>query len=309
MTAPSTPFMSIPAAVSALQAGQIVALPTETVYGLAADAASGEAVARIYAAKGRPQFNPLIVHVFDADAAGKIAHIPTQAERLISRFWPGPLSLVVPLKPDAAVASLALAGLDTVALRSPEHPIFREVLSTLGRPLVAPSANRSGRISPTSAQDVAEEFGGDVPVVDGGQCARGIESTIVGFTADRPALLRPGALSVEDIEAVLGEPLASAGEEIAAPGMMTSHYAPNAALRLDAHRAKDSELLLGFGGTKGARLDLSPSGDLGEAAANLFAYLRSLDREGRPLAVAPIPREGLGLAINDRLQRAAAPRG
>ena len=298
---------NITRASAELGAGRLVAVPTETVYGLAADAANGQAVAKIYETKGRPRFNPLIVHVADRAAAVEVAALSADALRLMEAFWPGPLTLVMPLQAGAPVADLVTAGLTTVAVRSPAHPVARDLLGAFGRPFVAPSANRSGRISPTTADHVASEFD-DVPILDGGACEIGLESTIVGLAGERPALLRPGAISREEIEAVLGTKLAAPGDGIAAPGMMTSHYAPNAAVRLGAETPQADEVLLGFGGTPGATLNLSPSGDLREAAANLFACLRQLDAMGQPIAVAPIPETGLGAAINDRLRRAAAPR-
>ncbi|WP_370337768.1 L-threonylcarbamoyladenylate synthase [Parvularcula marina] len=295
-------------AADVLRAGGLIALPTETVYGLAADAANGEAVAQIYETKGRPRFNPLIVHVPDRAAAALIGEFSSTAVRLIEAFWPGALTLVMPLRTGAPVAPLVTAGLDTVAIRCPAHEVARAVLRAFDGPFVAPSANRSGRISPTTAGHVASEFGETVPVLDGGPCEIGLESTIVGLAGDRPTLLRPGAISSEVIEAVLGMKLATPGDGISAPGMMTSHYAPQAKVRLEAEDIREGEILLGFGGTKGAALDLSPSGNLREAAANLFAYLRQMDGMDKPIAVTPIPDEGLGAAINDRLKRAAAPR-
>ncbi|ADM09790.1 Sua5/YciO/YrdC family protein [Parvularcula bermudensis HTCC2503] len=299
---------SIDKAAEQLRSGGLVGLPTETVYGLAADATQGEAIARLYEIKGRPHFNPLIVHVLDRRDAAHITEMEPRADQLISRFWPGPLTLVLPSKRGGPVADIALAGLDTVAIRAPLHPVARALLAVFGGPIVAPSANRSGRISPTIAGHVVAEFGTDIPVLDGGPCTVGLESTIVGLTGERPTLLRPGGITAQQIEEILGEPLAEPGGGIDAPGMMASHYAPDAAVRLDAKAATEDEVLLGFGGTPGATLDLSPSGDLIEAAANLFAHMRELDRHGRPIAVAPIPEDGLGKAINDRLRRAAAPR-
>ncbi|WP_031552137.1 L-threonylcarbamoyladenylate synthase [Parvularcula oceani] len=295
-------------AASRLESGGLVGVPTETVYGLAADAANGEAVARIFETKGRPAFNPLILHVRDLEQARRFGHFGDAARQLAERFWPGPLTLVVPLDEGAPLALLATAGLGTVGLRSPAHQATQELLRGFGRPFVAPSANRSGRISPTRAEHVTSEFAGQVPVLDGGPCPGGIESTIVGFAEDGPALLRPGGIAAEEIEAVLGARLAGAGPGIQAPGMTASHYAPRGQVRLNAGAAQAGEALLGFGGTAGAALDLSPSGDLREAAANLFDYLRRLDAEDADIAVAPIPESGLGRAINDRLRRAAAPR-
>lgn len=299
---------NIARAADRLREGKLIALPTETVYGLAGDAANGEAVANIYETKGRPRFNPLIVHVGSRAAASRIAEFNSAAVRLIEAFWPGALTLVLPLRAGAPVASLVTAGLDTVAIRCPAHEVTRTVLDAFGQPFVAPSANRSGRISPTTADHVAAEFGDEVPVLDGGPCEMGLESTIVGLAGEHPTLLRPGAIAREEIEAVLGVTLGAPGDSIAAPGMMTSHYAPEAKVRLEAEECRAGEVLLGFGGTDGATLDLSPKGDLREAAANLFSYLRQLDERGQPIAIAPIPDEGLGVAINDRLRRAAAPR-
>lgn len=293
--------------------GQAVALPTETVYGLAADARNGEAVARIYAAKGRPSFNPLIVHLADAEAAGRIGVLDEDARRLAAAFWPGPLTLVVPLRPEAGIAGIVTAGLDSVGLRVPAHPVAHAVLQAFGGPLAAPSANRSGRISPTTAAHVLDPDGGlagrIAAVVDGGACPVGVESTIVGWREGEPLLLRPGGVPAEAIEAVLGRPLARGADLAApdAPGQLSSHYAPAASVRLDAAEARPGETLVGFGPVAG-NLSLSAAGDLTEAAARLFDTLRAADRLGQPIAVAPVPRHGLGLAINDRLARAAAPR-
>jgi L-threonylcarbamoyladenylate synthase len=294
-------------AAARLAEGGLVGVPTETVYGLAADAASGESVVRIFEAKGRPRFNPLIAHVLDEEMAGRLVRLDHCAGRLIAAFWPGPLTLVLPRREDASLSELATAGLDTVAVRSPAHPVARTLLEAFGKPFVAPSANRSGRLSPTSASHVRVELPG-VPVLDGGPCAVGVESTVVSLLGSRPALLRPGAVAAREVEAVLGHSLAPPGEEVRSPGMLASHYAPDALLRLGATEAREGEVQLGFGGTPGAALDLSPGGDLREAAANLFAMLRTLDGQAPVIAVAPIPEEGLGAAINDRLRRAAAPR-
>ncbi len=267
-------------------------------------------MARIFEAKGRPRFNPLIVHLADAAQARRIAVFNDTAERLARAFWPGPLTLVLPLRPGAGLSALVSAGLETVALRVPEHPLARALLKEFAGPVAAPSANVSGRISPTRAEHVLEGLGGRLEaVLDGGPCAVGLESTIISL-APGPALLRPGGLPVEIIEDCLGMPL-SRGEEGArpsAPGQLESHYAPQAAMRLDAEAAAPGELLLGFG-NMACDLNLSPSGDLVEAAANLFHHLRQLDALGAgKIAVAPIPERGLGRAINDRLRRAAAPR-
>ncbi|WP_256619502.1 L-threonylcarbamoyladenylate synthase [Parvularcula maris] len=295
-------------AAAILARGQVCALPTETVYGLAADATNWAAVGQIFSTKKRPRFNPLIVHVLDAAKAVDVVQLDNCAARLMEAFWPGPLTIVLPSAAHSRVAKNASGGLSTLAVRSPAHPLFRAVLEDWNSPIVAPSANRSGRLSPTTAAHVIEEFGGGVPVLDGGPCEAGVESTIVSLTNSRPTLLRPGAIPAEKIEAALGHPLLAPGGGIEAPGMMTSHYAPTARVRLNAKEAQENEVLLGFGGTPEATLDLSPDGDLSEAAANLFAYLRRLDALGRPIAVAPIPDKGLGRAINDRLRRAAAER-
>ena len=306
-----SPDPDISAAARNIRDGRLVAFPTETVYGLGADATSPEAVARIFAAKGRPHFNPLIAHVASLAAASAEGELSPAARRLAERFWPGPLTLVVPRRPGASVCDLACAGLASVGLRVPSHPIALSLLRAVGKPVAAPSANRSGRLSPTNAADVVADLGAAVDLVlDGGPCPIGLESTIVGFDGDVPVLLRPGGIARENIEAILGTTLAPAGPGISAPGMLASHYAPRAKLRLDATGLEADELGLSFGGTLlGAALDLSPRGDLREAAANLYAYLRRLDaREPACIAVAPIPAHGLGAAIGDRLRRAAAPR-
>lgn len=298
-------------AAALLRAGELVAFPTETVYGLGADARDDRAVARIFEAKGRPSFNPLIVHVADLAAARRIAAFPPEAEALASAFWPGPLTLVLALRQGAGISPLVTAGLDTVALRVPEHPLAQALLAAFGGPVAAPSANPSGQISPTRPGHVLEGLGGRIAaVLDGGACEVGVESTIVGLDG-AAQLLRPGGLPAEAIEACLGRPLALAGdaERPSAPGQLASHYAPEAPLRLDAAAPREGEVLLGFGpDAAGAKLNLSPAGDLVEAAANLFHFLRALDAEGKPIAVSPIPETGLGRAINDRLRRAAAPR-
>ncbi|MGE0023045.1 MAG: L-threonylcarbamoyladenylate synthase [Hyphomicrobium sp.] len=310
---------AIEAAGRLLVAGELVALPTETVYGLAGDATNGEAVARIFATKGRPRFNPLIVHVPDVPAALRIAVVTGAALKLAQAFWPGPLTLVMTRRPEAGLSDLVSAGLDSIAVRVPAHPIARAVLAVAGRPLAAPSANRSGRVSPTTAQHVADDLGHDVRLIlDGGATQHGLESTVVDVTAQEHAtLLRPGALPREAIEAVLGEKLADgpASDDVhpSSPGQLASHYAPDAALRLDATDVRPGEALLAFGSqvpaTRGPVINLSPSGDLIEAAAALFSALRALDQGGSTvIAVMPIPAHGLGEAINDRLRRAAAPR-
>ena len=295
-------------AAEILRSGGLVAFPTETVYGLGGDARSDMAAARIFAAKGRPRFNPLIAHVASVDEARRIARFTPEAERLADAFWPGPLTLVLPLSEYAGIAPLVTAGLPTVAVRVPAHPLARRLLDAFGGAVAAPSANPSGKLSPTRAADVMAGLGGRIDaVLDGGACPVGLESTILGL--DGPArLLRPGGLPAEAIEACLGAALLPpAPGHIAAPGMLASHYAPEAALRLDATEARPGEALLGFGPVAGD-LSLSAAGDLTEAAANLFHHLRALDRAGGRIAVAPVPDRGLGRAINDRLRRAAAPR-
>lgn len=301
-------------AAELLRDGELVAFPTETVYGLGGDARSDRAVARIYEAKGRPRFNPLIVHLPDVAAARALARFDDRAERLAAAFWPGPLTLVLPLRPGSGLSPFVTAELPTVALRVPAHPVARALLRTYGGPLAAPSANPSGRVSPTRAEHVLDGLSGRIAgVVDGGACAVGVESTIVGL--DGPAqLLRPGGVPVEAIEAVLGEPLGAGGSTTkpTAPGQLASHYAPGAPVRLGAAAALADEVWIGFGPEcGGADLTLSATGDLVEAAANLFHLLREADRQAGPagrIAIAPIPETGLGRAINDRLRRAAAPR-
>lgn len=297
----------IAAAADILRAGGLVAVPTETVYGLAARADDGAAVACIYAAKGRPSFNPLIVHVADVVQAVTLAVFSPLAHALADAFWPGPLTLVLPRRSDAPVASLVTAGLETIALRCPAHPVMQALVRAVG-PLAAPSANASGRISPTRASHVLESL--DVPVIDAGPCAAGVESTIVAVEAGGWRLLRPGALAVEAIAAVAGEPLASeATPSVQAPGMLESHYAPDQPVRLEAATAWPDEFHIGFGPVKGDAT-LSADGDLTEAAARLFDLLHIAQASGcAGIAVAPVPNQGLGLAINDRLARAAAPRG
>ncbi len=297
-------------AATALAAGDLVALPTETVYGLAGDARNGTAVARIFEAKGRPSFNPLIVHVQDIAAAQRCGIWSDAAEKLAQAFWPGPLTLVLPLRENSGLSTLVTAGQDSVALRIPAHPVAQALLRAFGGPLAAPSANHSGQISPTRPSHVVAGLGGRIAaILDGGACEVGVESTIIGLTG-APTLLRPGGLPAEAIEQLIGAPLArrTDGDAITAPGQLGSHYAPKAAMRLNADSAGPDEALLGFGPTKGAALNLSPSGDLTEAAANLFDHLHQLDRTAQAIAVAPIPDHGLGRAINDRLRRAAAPR-
>jgi L-threonylcarbamoyladenylate synthase len=308
----------IAAAAAILRARGLVAVPTETVYGLAARADDGAAVAGIYAAKGRPSFNPLIVHIVDVAQAETLAVFSPLAHALVQAFWPGPLTLVLPRRADAPVASLVTAGLETIALRCPAHPVMQALVCEVG-PLAAPSANASGRISPTRAEHVLTSLA-DVPVIDAGPCAAGVESTIVAVEGAGWRLLRAGAVTVEAIAAVVGEPLiplAASGEStlsrkgrgVEAPGMMDSHYAPQQPVRLEAVAAGPDEYHIGFGPVAGDAT-LSASGDLTEAAARLFDLLHVAQASGRAgIAVAPVPRHGLGLAINDRLARAAAPRG
>lgn len=310
---------SVVAAVEILSRGGLVAFPTETVYGLGADARDDRAVAGIFAAKERPSFNPLIVHVPSLDEAQQYAEFSDPMRALARTLWPGPLSLVLPVR-EARLSELVTAGLTTVAIRVPAHPLAQRLLSAFGGPIAAPSANPSGRISPTTASHVRDGLEGRVDVViDGGACAVGLESTILGESEAGPVLLRPGGLPVEAIEKVIGAPLAmpalSATDAtgISAPGQLESHYAPAAQIRLNAAEAAEGELLLAFGeGPIGPEygLNLSETGDLIEAAANLFGHLRRLDEmaSGRRIAVMPIPQHGLGHAINDRLRRAAAPR-
>lgn len=292
-----------------IRAGQPVAVPTETVYGLAADATDGVAVARIYAAKGRPSFNPLIVHVVDRAAAEALAVFGPAADALAARFWPGPLTLVLPARRGSPIARLVTAGLPTVALRCPAHPVMRGLLLAAGCPLAAPSANASGRISATRADHVLASLGGRIPMVlDGGACPLGLESTIVAPERDRVRLLRPGPIAPDEIAAATGLRVVVADGGIEAPGQLASHYAPAAALRLDAIDRRAGEWLIGFGEVAGDDT-LSASGDLVEAAARLFETLHRADASGtRAIAVAPVPGHGLGLAIRDRLARAAAPR-
>lgn len=307
------------AACHLLQSGELLGLPTETVYGLAANARDERAVAKIYEAKGRPSFNPLIIHIRDAVQAAEYTVWHPLAQRLAEAFWPGPLTLVLKRRPESPLSLLAMAGLDSVAVRAPAHPVAREVLRQSGLPLAAPSANRSGRISPTRAHHVAEELEGRLEMVlDGGACTVGIESTIVDVqNPETPLILRPGSITPAMLEAVIGQPLELSGKKasaITAPGQMESHYAPHLPVRLQVTHPLPDEILLAFGSPPADRhpaamLQLSETGDLLEAAANLFHHLRAADRPGyRGIAVMPIPEEGLGIAINDRLRRAAAPR-
>ncbi len=304
-------------AADALRAGKLVAFPTETVYGLGGDATNERAVAAIYAAKGRPQFNPLIAHLAGAQEAARYVAWNERAQKLADAFWPGPLTLVLPRAKDSKIALLASAGLDTIAVRVPDHPVARELIRLSGLPVAAPSANASGRLSPTRAAHVADSLGDKVDwILDGGPCAIGVESTVLDLSGERPALLRPGGITKERIEALLGPIEESLKDPDApkSPGMLESHYAPHLPVRLNATEAGDDEAFLTFGPDQqlkgGAfRINLSPGGDLLEAAANLFAMLRALDLpDFKGIAVMPIPDEGLGAAINDRLRRAAAPR-
>ena len=304
--------MSIARAAEILHAGGLVVFPTETVYGLGGDAANPRAVARIFEAKGRPRLNPLIAHVPDLAEADRHAHLHPKARTLAERFWPGPLTLVAPRRADSSVAELACAGLATIALRAPAHPMARELLAAFGKPIAAPSANRSGQVSATTAQLAAADLGDRVDLVlDAGPCPIGLESTIVAIADDGAAtLLRAGAVARADIEALVGPLGVPQRDAVSAPGMLESHYAPRARLRLDAAAPRAGEAYLAFGAPAAPNgLTLSASGDLVEAAANLYACLRALDASGaNAIAVAPIPAHGLGEAIRDRLARAAAPR-
>ncbi|MEM8630427.1 MAG: L-threonylcarbamoyladenylate synthase [Pseudomonadota bacterium] len=291
--------------------GRLVAFPTETVYGLGADATSDKAVAEVFAAKGRPSFNPLIVHVPDLVAAARIAAFTPLAERAAAAFWPGPLTLVLPLSPDAGISALVTAGLGSIALRVPDHGLAARLLAAFGGPVAAPSANPSGRISPTTADHVAQGLDGKIAaILDGGPTSVGLESSILDLTGTPPRLLREGGVPVEALERVLGpiQQGATTDAHPKAPGQLASHYAPAAAVRLDVMGKTDGEVLLGFGDVPEADLNLSARGDLTEAAANLFGHLHRLDAMARPIAVSPVPDHGLGRAINDRLRRAAAPR-
>jgi L-threonylcarbamoyladenylate synthase len=295
-------------AAALLRGGSLVAFPTETVYGLGGDATNDKAVAGIFAAKGRPHFNPLIIHVLDRESAAALVAFDRRAGQVASAFWPGPLTLVLPRRADCTVSRLASAGLDTLAIRVPAHPVARDLLRAFGRPIAAPSANASGRLSPTEAGHVEHSLGDKVAMIlDGGRSAVGLESSVLDLSAAAPALLRPGGVPIEALRQVLG-PIATdsadAGE-MRSPGMMLSHYAPSRPLRMNVTEPRSGEAWLGFGPNSGAALNLSPSGDVIEAAANLFAMLHALDRpEFAAIAVAPIPSSGLGIAINDRLRRA-----
>ncbi|WP_339108865.1 L-threonylcarbamoyladenylate synthase [Thioclava sp. GXIMD4216] len=298
-----------------LGTGALVAFATETVYGLGGDARNSAAVAAIYTAKGRPRFNPLIVHVHSVEMAERYVTIPDAARPLIARYWPGPLTLVLPLRPDAGISDLVTAGLETLAIRMPAHPVARKLLQAFDGPVAAPSANPSGRISPTTAAHVMDGLSGKIAaVLDGGPCDVGVESTILSL--DPLALLRPGGLTLEEIEACLGRALPTGGDSDKpnAPGQLKSHYAPGAAVRLNARARQSGEIWIGFGpDCAGAEFNLSEKGDTTEAATRLFGLLRQADRLAQEkgtncIAVAPVPVTGLGLAVNDRLDRAAAPR-
>jgi L-threonylcarbamoyladenylate synthase len=305
---------TIAEAAKIIRRGGLVAFPTETVYGLGADAANGKAVAAIFEAKRRPRFNPLIVHVPNAGAAREYVEFGEREDALAAKFWPGPLTLVLPLRKSrrGRISELVTAGLDTLAIRIPSHPVAQRLLAAAGVPIAAPSANISGRLSPTSARHAAEDLGEGVEMIlDGGPSEAGLESTIIALFPS-PALLRLGSIAREEIEAALGVALEATPTEgaLRAPGQLLSHYAPRAPLRLNAMRAEPGELLLAFGPeAPGGALNLSPAGDLREAAANLFDYLRRLDAQHpKQIAVMPVPALGLGEAINDRLRRAGAPR-
>ncbi len=299
-------------AATLLCEGQLVAFGTETVYGLGADATNGRAVAEIYRVKGRPSFNPLIVHVPDVASALKLVNIPPELEPL-TQLWPGPLTLVAPMRTNTTISDLVTAGLPTLAVRVPENEAARRLLTTCGRPIAAPSANTSGRISPSSAHHVEEDLGGNIAaILDTGPCAVGLESTIVGIGNGEPILLRPGGVPLDCLQDVLSKKIQDRkGEAITAPGQLQSHYAPNAALTKDVDAPRGNDVHIGFG-NDGASISLSPTGDLVEAAANLFTVLRQADAiaksTGARISVAPVPMTGLGVAINDRLTRAAAPR-
>ncbi len=307
-------------AAALLGTGGLVAFPTETVYGLGADATDDRAVARIFEAKARPRFNPLIVHVSDAEAAFRLGRSDDRARALAAVFWPGPLTLVLPAVADCPVSLLARAGLDTVAVRVSTHPVAQALLAEAGLPIAAPSANRSGHVSPTTAAHVLDDLAGRIDaVLDGGPCPVGVESTVLDLSDESPTVLRPGGVTVEEIEAVIGPiALAGQGDDAApkSPGRVESHYAPSLPLRLDARSIGPDEALLAFGPSPlsaPVAINLSPKGDLTEAAARLYAALRALDAEARQrgltrIAVMPIPARGFGLAIADRLRRAAAPR-
>ena len=307
---------NITAGAQLLRAGRLVAFPTETVYGLGGDATNDRAVASIFATKGRPSFNPLIIHVPTVEEAARLVDFDERARRLAAAVWPGPLTLVLPRRQHSPVSLLASAGLDSLAVRIPDHPIALELLRATGCPVAAPSANPSGRVSPTTARHVSEHVESgqlaqdEAMILDGGPCEVGVESTVLDLTAARPTLLRPGGIPRETLEQYLGPIAVARAVDLGgpkSPGMMESHYAPTLPVRIEAEDAQSGEALLGFGpGARDAMLNLSPTGDLAEAAANLFAMLRALDRPTfRGIAVMPIPDNGLGAAINDRLRRAA----
>lgn len=303
---------SIAKAADIIRRGGLVAFATETVYGLGTDATNDDAVAAIFQAKGRPRFNPLILHFADAAAMASYVDFDARAEKLAAAFWPGALTLVLPRKDGCPASLLASAGLDTLAVRVPGHPLARALIRAAGVPLAAPSANRSGEVSPSTAAHVADGLGERIDaVIDGGPCTVGLESTVIDLSTPAATLLRPGGIPREDIEAVIGPVVLSEGNNDTAPrspGMLSRHYAPSRPLRLNAEKAGEHEALLAFGPATEATLNLSPTGDLKEAAANLFAMLRALDDpEFGAIAVMPIPESGLGTAINDRLQRAATP--
>jgi len=301
---------AIESAVEHLVAGALVAVPTETVYGLAADALNPEAVAKIYTAKGRPSHNPLICHVSDIAMAERYVLVPTVARKLMEHFWPGPLTFVLPTKQNTPIAAAVSAGLKTLAVRCPNSLAVQDVIAKLNRPIAAPSANPSGKLSPTSANDVLSGMEGRIPLIlDGGKTSVGIESTIIGVTDAGVAILRPGTVTAEQIKSVSGIAVHDRDDDtITAPGQLASHYAPNATVRLNALVKQDHEVLIGFGAVRGD-LSLSRSGDLAEAAKLLFEVLRTADASGaHGIAVAPIPNDGIGIAINDRLKRASAPR-
>lgn len=299
-------------AVELLKKGDLVAFPTETVYGLGADATNDKATAFIYEKKGRPSFNPLIAHVNGIKMASQYVEINDLAKKLMTSFWPSPLTLVLPRKKDCAVSLLASAGLDTLAVRCPKNKIALDLITAFGKPIVAPSANKSGRISPTTANHIIEDYGADAPfILDGGPCLVGVESTVLLCTGEKPAVLRYGGLAVEDIENVIGSVIRPEKDENAphSPGQLKSHYAPHLPLRMNALEALEGEALLGFGYAPNAVLNLSETEDLTEAAANLFSMMHQLDNPRYSgIAVMPVPMCGLGLAINDRLKRAAYPR-
>ncbi len=303
--------VTISEAADRLLRGEVVAIPTETVYGLAADATNASAVAKIFAAKGRPDFNPLISHIADFAQLDGLVTVDARARRLAEAFWPGALTLVLPRLPDCPVAPAVSAGLPSLAIRMPAHPVARELLARVGRPVAAPSANRSGHVSPSTAQHVRDSLGPEIAVLDGGPCKVGLESTVIGLTGDRATLLRPGGIATEAIEAVLGEKLTHPTDtKLQSPGMLLKHYAPRLPVRLATTTPQGREGLLSFGKPLAGFVTvypLSESGDLAEAAARLYAGLHALDQmsglEG--IAVMPIPQQGLGVAINDRLIRAA----